>query len=67
MSSYRLNKELHHQTGPQMMQQQTGCNNNNNNNNNNHNNKHNQDSEITSEHKHQIQQQQIDTVSQNEN
>ncbi|TMW44257.1 hypothetical protein DOY81_010663 [Sarcophaga bullata] len=66
MSSYRLNKELHHQPGPQMMQQQTGCNNNSNNNNN-HNNKHNQDSDISSEHKHQIQQQQIDTVSQNEN
>ncbi|XP_065361414.1 protein Teyrha-meyrha isoform X2 [Calliphora vicina] len=51
MSSYRLNKELPHQS-QQLMQQQ---------------NKHNnQESEITSEHKPQIQQPQIDTASQNE-
>lgn len=53
MSSYRLNKDLPHQT-QQLVHQ-------------NHNNKHiNQECEITSDHKPQIQQPQIDTATQNE-
>ncbi|XP_037816018.1 protein Teyrha-meyrha isoform X1 [Lucilia sericata] len=55
MSSYRLNKELSHQ--PHISQTA---------NNNKHSNNNNQESEISSEHKPQIQQPQIDTASQNE-
>lgn len=57
MSSYRLNKELPPHSQQQIMQQNSG------NNSSKHNN---QDSEITSEHKPQLQQSQIDTATQNE-